>query len=57
MLADRSILSSERLYLEADSDTYGHSQPYSEWSLGTLMGRIAGRIACPEGIRTPQEDQ
>ena len=37
MLADRSMLSSERLHPAADSDRYRHPQPNSGWSLGTLM--------------------
>ena len=42
MLADRSLLSSERLYPAADSDRYRHPQPNSGWS---SYGRIGGRIA------------
>ena len=37
MLADRSMLSSERLHLAADSDTYRHPQLNSDWNLATLM--------------------
>ena len=37
MLADRSMLSSERLHPAADSDRYRHPQPNSGWILGTLM--------------------
>jgi hypothetical protein len=37
MLANRSILSSERLHPVADSDRYRHPQPNTAQSLGTLM--------------------
>jgi hypothetical protein len=37
MLANRSILSSERLHPEADSVRYRHPQANSGWSMGTLM--------------------
>jgi hypothetical protein len=37
MLADRSMLSSERLLPAMDSDRYRPLQPNSEWSLKILM--------------------
>ena len=51
MLADRSMLSSERLHPAVDSDIYRHPQPNSGWSLGTLDRRTEGRIEGPEGDR------
>jgi hypothetical protein len=56
MLANRSILSSERLHPAADTDRYRHPQPTGGWSLGTLR-TIGGRIVVPKGIGTPQGDQ
>jgi hypothetical protein len=53
MLADRSMLSSEKLHPAADSDRYRHPQ----WmELGDSYGRIR-RIVGLKGIGTPQEDQ
>ena len=57
MLADRSMVSSERLHPRADSDKYEHPQPNSRWSLGTLMEEQEDRLWALEGIGTPQEDQ
>ena len=37
MLANRSMLSSERWHPVVDSDRYRYPQPNSGWSLGTLM--------------------
>jgi hypothetical protein len=37
MLADRSMLSYERLHPGADSDRYKQLHPNSRWSLGTLI--------------------
>jgi hypothetical protein len=58
MFADRSVawLFSERLHSAADSDRCRHPQLNIEWSLGT-HGRIGGRIANLEKIKTPQEDR
>jgi hypothetical protein len=36
MLADRNMLSSERLHSAADSEKYIHPQPNSGWKLGIL---------------------
>jgi hypothetical protein len=55
MLADRSMLSFEKLYPAADSDRYRDPQQWIE--LGDSNERIGGRIAGSEGIGTPQENQ
>jgi hypothetical protein len=49
MLADRNMLSFERLHTAADLDRCRHPQPNSEWSLGTL-GKLGRRIAAQKGI-------
>jgi hypothetical protein len=55
MLADRSMLFSGRLHLEADSDTETHSQVVD----GTWRFLWKNRKDCraPKGTGTPQEDQ
>ena len=57
MLADRSMLSSERLQPANDSDRYRHPQPNSGWSVGTLMEEWKEGLQDPKVIGTPQEDQ
>jgi hypothetical protein len=42
MLADKIMLSSERLHPAVDSDRYKHPEPDSEWSLETLMEEWEG---------------
>ena len=51
MLADRSLLSSERLHPAADSDRYRHPQPNKWIEVGDSYGRIGGRIVGPKGDR------
>jgi hypothetical protein len=55
MLADRSMLSSEKLHPATDSDRYRHPQPNSGWSLGTLMGKQEERLKAQKGIGSPQK--
>jgi hypothetical protein len=54
MLADRSILSSERLHPVADSERYRHPQPNSRWSLGKNRRKDCG---AQKGIGMPKEHQ
>ena len=54
MLADRSMLSSERLHPAADSDRYRNPLPNSGWSLGT-HGRIGERIVGTEEDKNATE--
>ena len=49
MLAEKSMLSSERPYLAADSDRWRHP-PTKQWmELGNSYGRIGEMIAGPKG--------
>jgi hypothetical protein len=50
MLADRGILSSERLHTAADSDRYRHPQSNSRWSLGTLLEEKEEGLRAQKGI-------
>jgi hypothetical protein len=51
MLADRSMLSSERLHPAADSCR--NPKPNSKWSLGTLKEEQEEGLWASKGIKTP----
>jgi hypothetical protein len=56
MLADRSMLSSDRFHPTADSDRCRDPQPDSRWSFETLMEELGEGSRSPKGIGTPQKD-